>query len=58
MDSFRILVVDDEKDVRDTLSEMIESLGYGVAVAENGVKALDRVRTERIDLVITDLSMP
>jgi CheY-like chemotaxis protein/anti-sigma regulatory factor (Ser/Thr protein kinase) len=58
MDSFRILVVDDEKDVRDTLSEMIESLGYGVVVAENGVKALDRVRTERIDLVITDLSMP
>ena len=58
MDSFRILVVDDEKDVRDTLSEMIESLGSEVAVAENGVKALDRVKTERIDLIITDLSMP
>jgi len=58
MDSFRILVVDDEKDVRDTLCEMIESLGYGVAVAENGIKALDRVRTERIDLIVTDLSMP
>ena len=58
MDSFRILVVDDEKDVRDTLSEMIESLGSEVAVAENGVKALDRVKTERIDLIVTDLSMP
>ena len=58
MDPLRILVVDDEKDVRDTLSEMIESLGYEVAMAENGVKALDRVRTERIDLIITDLSMP
>ena len=58
MDSFRILVVDDEKDVRDTLSEMIQSLGSEVAVAENGVKALDRVKTERIDLIVTDLSMP
>jgi len=58
MDSFRILVVDDEKDVRDTLCEMIESLGYGVVVAETGTKALDRVRTERIDLIVTDLSMP
>jgi CheY-like chemotaxis protein/anti-sigma regulatory factor (Ser/Thr protein kinase) len=58
MDPFRILVVDDEIDVRGTLSEMIESLGYEVTAAENGARALDRVKTEKIDLIITDLSMP
>ncbi len=58
MKDFRILVVDDERDVRETLSEMIEGLGYPVLVAENGVKALDRIKTEKVDLIITDLSMP
>jgi CheY-like chemotaxis protein/anti-sigma regulatory factor (Ser/Thr protein kinase) len=58
MKPFRVLVVDDEKDVRDTLSEMIQSLDYPVLVAEDGMKALDRIRTEKVDLIITDLSMP
>lgn len=55
---FRILVVDDEEDVRETLSEMIKELGYQVVVAENGKEALDRIKTEKVDLIITDLSMP
>lgn len=58
MNEFRILVVDDEAGVRETLSEMIKSLGYQVMVAENGVDALDRIKTEKVDLIITDLSMP
>lgn len=58
MNEFRILIVDDEAGVRETLSEMIESLGYQVMVAESGVEALDRVKTEKVDLIITDLSMP
>jgi CheY-like chemotaxis protein/anti-sigma regulatory factor (Ser/Thr protein kinase) len=58
MEGFRILVVDDEEDVRGTLSEMIEGLDYQVMVAENGKEALERIKTEKIDLVITDLSMP
>lgn len=58
MNEFRILVVDDEAGVRETLSEMIKSLGYQVMVAENGVGALDRIKTEKVDLIITDLSMP
>lgn len=55
---FRILVVDDEEDVRETLSEMIKELGYQVVVAENGKEALERIKTEKVDLIITDLSMP
>ncbi len=58
MEEFRILVVDDEEDVRGTLSEMIEGLDYQVIAAENGKEALERIKTEKIDLIITDLSMP
>jgi CheY-like chemotaxis protein len=57
-EDFGILVVDDEADVRETLSEMIGGLGYQVMAAENGAEALERIKTEKVDLVITDLSMP
>jgi len=58
MKDFRILIVDDEADVRKTLSDMIESQGYPVIIAENGLEAIKRIKTEKIDLIITDLSMP
>ncbi|MBW2056820.1 MAG: response regulator [Deltaproteobacteria bacterium] len=58
MDEFSVLVVDDEQEVRQTLSEMIEGLGYQVLVAGGGEEALRRIRDEKVDLVITDLSMP
>jgi len=58
MKDFRILIVDDEKDVRETLSEMIGGLGYQVLAAENGMEALGSVEKQKVDLIITDLSMP
>jgi CheY-like chemotaxis protein/anti-sigma regulatory factor (Ser/Thr protein kinase) len=58
MDDFRILVVDDEADVRETLSQMIESLGYQVSAAESGIEALEMIKAGKVDLIITDLSMP
>jgi CheY-like chemotaxis protein/anti-sigma regulatory factor (Ser/Thr protein kinase) len=58
MNGFRILVVDDEEDVRETLSEMIKGLGYQVLIAEGGKEALEKIRTEKVDLIITDLAMP
>jgi CheY-like chemotaxis protein len=58
MNGFRILVVDDEEDVRETLSEMIKGLGYQVLIAEGGKEALEKIKTEKVDLIITDLAMP
>jgi len=58
MNQFKVLVVDDEEDVRKTLSEMVESLGYTVVSAENGVEALEKLKGEGIDLIMTDLAMP
>ena len=54
----RILVVDDEEQVRLLLRQVLERSGYQVIVASNGKAALELVREDIVDLVITDLVMP
>jgi len=56
--STTILIVDDEKSIRDTFRIYFEDLGYNVITAENGVKALEYIEAEPIDVLITDLKMP
>ena len=58
MMSRRILVVDDEQSMRDTLQIMLEQEGYTVDSASGGVKALKMCEQRTYDLVITDLKMP
>ena len=54
-----ILVVDDELIVRETLSEMLETMNHRVSAVGSGHEALERLsRGEHFDLVFTDLSMP
>jgi two-component system cell cycle sensor histidine kinase/response regulator CckA len=55
-----ILVVDDEKIIRDLLSRILDKLGYNVIIAEDGRQAMDifKKRNADIDLVIIDLLMP
>ncbi|HYI46103.1 MAG TPA: response regulator [Actinomycetota bacterium] len=54
----RVLVVDDEPDVRFILCHILEKAGYEVVVAINGAAALESVKEAHPDLVITDLMMP
>lgn len=54
----KILIVDDEKAIRDCLSEMLSFMGFDVAVASSGDKALNLLHTNSFDLVLTDLEMP
>lgn len=55
-----ILVVDDEEDVRDLLSIILESIGYNVQTAANGLEAWDMIngQPDIFDLVISDIRMP
>ena len=55
-----ILVVEDEKDVRELAVDSLKSLGYKVFEAENGLKAIELLKkiNKRIDAVITDVIMP
>jgi CheY-like chemotaxis protein len=53
-----VLIVDDDKDIRDTIQELLQDEGYSVATAENGAAALDRLRHVRPQLILLDLTMP
>jgi CheY-like chemotaxis protein len=54
----RILVVDDIEANRDVLARRLERLGYAVARAENGRRALEMVHSTGFDLVLLDIMMP
>lgn len=54
----KILVVDDEEDVRIFLSSALEREGYETLVAADGVEAFDVVERERPSVVVLDLQMP
>jgi CheY-like chemotaxis protein len=53
-----VLIVDDEAMDREILRESVSSLGYRAEEARDGVEALERFRSRRHDVVITDLVMP
>jgi two-component system response regulator PilR (NtrC family) len=54
----RVLVVDDEKSMRDLLSITLEKEGYDVVTAAGGEAAIEALRRDTMDAVITDLRMP
>ena len=54
----RILVVDDERQITRMLRAALQSSGYEVAVAQHGLEALECIREQTPDLIITDLAMP
>lgn len=56
--SKKILVIDDESDVRIFLTTLLKKHGYTTVVAENGVEGLAKAKEERPDLVTLDLMMP
>ncbi len=54
----RILVVDDEEDIREALSEILEDEGHDVFEAENGAEVMAMAVSARIDLILLDMAMP
>ncbi|HEY3380348.1 MAG TPA: sigma-54 dependent transcriptional regulator [Vicinamibacterales bacterium] len=54
----RILIVDDEEIVRESLSAWLEKDGYTLATAQDGETALERIRKERWSILLVDLKMP
>jgi DNA-binding NtrC family response regulator len=56
--NFKILVVDDNRELREILEEYLRGEGDYVEGASNGKEALERYRDNYYDLIITDLNMP
>src|SRR5215475_11943275 len=57
MPDTRVLIVDDERSMRELLAIMLKQAGHEVTVAEGGEQAVEIIKSESFDLVITDLRM-
>ena len=53
----RILIVDDDDEIREIIGEMLQSFGYEYEMARDGIEALAKVKLD-VDLVLTDIVMP
>jgi DNA-binding response OmpR family regulator len=54
----RVLVIDDERDIRDTIRYLLQSEGFEVLVAEDGGEGMRLLRSMTVDVVVTDIFMP
>lgn len=54
----RILVIEDDAEVRSMLKDYLGYLEYEIITAEDGLKGLQKIKADRYDLVITDIAMP
>jgi len=54
----KVLVVEDEGDLRELIAGEVEDMGYEVIVAQNGVEALQRVVIDRPQVILSDINMP
>ena len=54
----RVLVVDDEPGLRQSIGLLLADAGYDVAAEGNGTRALERARAESFDVVLCDVRMP
>lgn len=55
---YNVLYVEDEPIIRDNITEILSSMFNSVFVATNGIDALNIYKTNRLDLIITDINMP
>ena len=53
-----VLVVDDDPDILETITLLLESSDYKVTTAQDGFEALEKLKTDKPDLMILDLLMP
>ena len=53
-----ILIVEDEKEIREGVSEYLAEVGYSVISAEDGIQAIELFKNSKIDLVILDIMLP
>jgi len=54
----RIMIVDDEPDTVDLVKLVLETEGYEILVAYSGSEALEKIKTEKPDMVLLDIMMP
>jgi CheY-like chemotaxis protein len=58
MDESRVLVIDDDPAIRETVTECLEDEGYRVVTAADGAQGLTAAERERPDVILLDMNMP
>ena len=58
MKQIRIMIVDDDRDLAESLAELLEIHGYTVHIAGNGQEAIERYRDGNFDMTFMDVRMP
>jgi len=58
MDSYRVLIVDDEEMVRNLVFSLLSQKGYTCEVAKGGIEALGKIKNDSFDAVVSDIVMP
>ncbi len=58
MNEIKILVVDDEDNIRFLFKEELEEEGYRIEMASNGYEAIEKVKSSKFDLILMDIKMP
>jgi len=58
VDSRKVLVIEDDADIRAIMADMLSSEGYSVVEAADGVEGLERAREQLPDVILLDLMMP
>ncbi|MBS2036707.1 response regulator [bacterium] len=56
--SFRVLVLEDDRELREVLQSLLSDEGYQVSVAESGEQAVELARDSRFDVIVADIRMP
>jgi len=54
----KILLVDDERSIRESLSKVLRAEGYEVVLAEDGQEAIEKHEAEQVDLLLMDIGLP
>jgi len=54
----RVLIIDDEEDIRDVLYDVLNRAGFEVDVASMGDEGIDKLRSKPADVIVTDIIMP
>ena len=58
MTSVRVLLVEDDDDNRELMTEVLETAGYQVTTAAGGAEGLRKLSEQTVDVVVTDVGMP
>lgn len=58
MDPKKVLIIDDQPDLREMLALRLQSFGFLVETAENGRDGLEKIKKQKPDAIITDIHMP